>query len=672
MLACERMRGERDTREELGRAAYAAAAPVLFGLSVSADETVSVVYTGAGFAALFGREPGDAPHSVADAMRPHPNDEQSLLDSIRASAHGGCPWHFTWRVRHATRREIGVEGAALALKREGGTMLHGYVREVSEKERLDEELASGAARFRSIVEASPVPYAINDEHQNVTYVNPAFVATFGYSRDDIPTLAEWWPRAYPDVEYRRWVVNEWQARLDRARRDGTRFEPFEVKIQAKDGTQRFAVAGALSLESAFRGVHVVVLLDITERKRAEEARLSLERQVQHSQKLESLGVLAGGIAHDFNNLLMAILGNADVALANLPPAGPARESIQAIQASARRASEVANQMLAYSGKGKFVVAPLAISEVVAEMSQLLEVAISKKVTLRCKFEKSLPRFDGDATQVRQVVMNLITNASEAIGDQIGSVTLTTGAMLCDRAYLDGPAIVRDRLHGSTRREGKYVFLSVADTGCGMTPETIGRIFEPFFTTKFTGRGLGLSALLGIVHGHSGAIEIHSEVGKGTTVKVLFPANLAADDSSTTAVRSPRTEVIGKGSILFVDDEEAIRNVVRQMLENIGFEVLLAANGRAAIELFRERQHDIVAVIVDLTMPVLDGAQTFRELRTVRSDVKVILSSGYTSHEVSRRFASGGLAGFLKKPFDVEELQGVLADALEVRGAIPGS
>ncbi len=519
-----------------------------------------------------------------------------------------------------------------------------------------------AARFRNIVEASPVPYAMNDEQQNVTYVNPAFVATFGYSREDIPTLDDWWPRAYPDPDYRRWVSTEWQARLERAKRDGTAFESFEVSIRAKDGSERFAIVGALSLEAAYRGVHVVVLLDITERKRAEEARLELERQVQQTQKLESLGVLAGGIAHDFNNLLMAILGNADVALSNLPDSSPARARIHAIQASARRASEIANQMLAYAGKGKFVVTPVAINDLVAETSELLQVAISQKVTLCYNFQPNLPRFDADATQVRRVVMNLITNAAEAIGERHGSVTLTTGTMMCDRAYLDGPAIVRDGLHDANRREGEYVFLSVADDGCGMTPETLGRIFEPFFTTKFAGRGLGLSALLGIVHGHAGAVAIESAVGIGTTVRVLFPSSGGTADRI--AMPEPRRAIAGSRRLLFVDDEGEIRNAVRQMLELLGFDVLLAATGREAIELYREHEHDIALVILDLTMPTFDGEQTYRELRAISSTVKVILSSGYTSSEVSQRFARDALAGFLKKPFDTDDLERVLANALE--------
>ena len=613
---------------------------VVLGLQVEGD-AVSIAYAGPGFAALLGREPAGIDSLGAPASE--------LIQTIRTAIRDATPWRFAWTTsaRH-------VEAVAVPVESERGITLHGYVREGIE---------IGASRFQSIVEASPVPYAINDEQQNITYVNPAFVATFGYSRADIPTLDAWWPRAYPDLEYRRQVASEWAERLERAKRTGMVFEPLEVKIRAKDGTERFALTSALSLDGAFHGDHVVVLLDITERKRAEEARLGLERQVQHSQKLESLGVLAGGIAHDFNNLLMGILGNADVAVASLPAASPAVASLQAIQSAARRASEVADQMLAYAGKGKLVVASLAINELVAEMVQLLGVAISKKATLRCSLESGMPLFEGDATQVRRVIMNLITNASEAISDEPGIVTLTTGAMHCDRAYLDRPTIVRDHVHGATLREGTYVFLEVADTGCGMSPATLARIFEPFFTTKFAGRGLGLSALLGIVHGHAGAIDLRSEVGRGTTVRVLFPATGA--DNVTRAAPAPdvKAERLDRKTILFVDDEELIRNAVEMMLEQAGFNVLVAANGQLAIDVFRERHADITAVILDLTMPVLDGEQTFRELRLIRPDARVILSSGYTTLEVSRRFPPGQLAGFLKKPFDSNELMVVLSHAL---------
>ena len=615
--------------------------PVLLGLSVANDGSVEVLYSGPGFGELFG---GNALTAV---------DEPALLDSIRNAARSSTQWQHTWRVRD----ELEVDSVAHVMKGDDGiTTLHGYVRTANARE--------DGLRFRSIVEASPVPYAINDEHQNITYVNPAFTATFGYSREDIPTLADWWPRAYPDPDYRQWCVGEWGRRFEHAKQTGTPFEAFEVRIKAKDQTDRFAMVGALSQDRGLPDTHVVALLDVTERKRAEQARLNLERQVQHSQKLESLGILAGGIAHDFNNLLMAIVGNASIALATLSEASPARASIEALLVSARRASQVADQMLAYSGRGKFVVAPLSLSELVAEMSQLLEVAVPKNVVLRTKLDADLPRFDGDATQVRQVIMNLLTNAAEAIGEHAGTVTLTTGVKMCSRAFLDGASIVRDQVKGSPPKEARYVYLSVTDTGSGMAPETRERIFEPFFTTKFTGRGLGLSALLGIVQGHEGAIEICSTLGKGTTFNVLFPASSSV--ATAVVAEAPaqmRSPALGRGLVLLVDDEEPIRVAVAQLLEILGYDVLSAADGAQAIELFRERRGDVSAVILDLTMPVLSGEQTFHQLRELQPDVKVILASGYSNVEVSRRFATGALAGFLKKPFDFDELQLVLADTI---------
>ncbi len=526
----------------------------------------------------------------------------------------------------------------------------------------DVAFAEGALRFKSIVEASPVPYAINDEAQNITYVNPAFVATFGFTREDIPTLADWWPKAYPEPRYRAWVTAEWQSRLALAHRDGVPFESFEVRIRAKDGTDRFALVSALPPGSASRGQHVVVLLDVTARKRAEDARLALERQVQHAQKLESLGVLAGGIAHDFNTLLMAILGNADLALAEVPAPGPAHESLLAIKAAARRASEVAGQMLAYAGRGKFLVAPIALSDLVAEMSQLLEVAISKKVVLRRRLGAGLPRFMGDATQLRQVVMNLITNASESIGDGAGEVTLSTGVTTCDRAFLDGATIVEDGLQGPPRAEGDYVFLEVADTGCGMTRETIRRMFEPFFTTKFTGRGLGMSASLGIVHGHRGVISIRSELGVGTTIRILFPIGAEPSVSVAGASPAPEPSARAKGTVLFVDDEPEVRKVAERMLRRLGYEVLTASGGQDAIRSFVEHRARIACVVLDLTMPDLDGGQVFRALRELCPEVKVVLTSGYTDQEVAERFGNGGLSGFLQKPFGLADLERALGAA----------
>jgi len=259
---------------------------------------------------------------------------------------------------------------------------------------------------------------------------------------------------------------------------------------------------------------IETIRDITERKRAEEERLALDRQVQHTQKLESLGILAGGIAHDFNNILMAILGNADLALRDLSPMSPARDNIKEIEKASRRAADLAKQMLAYSGRGKFVVQPIDLGELVEEISYLLEVSISKKVVLKYNMAEKLPTFDGDVTQIRQVIMNLIINASEAIGSRSGVIVLSTGVMYCNEIYLSGVNEVLRATLDEPLPEGQYVYFEVADNGCGMDKETMKKVFDPFFTTKFTGRGLGMSAVLGIVRGHRGPIKVSSDLGKG--------------------------------------------------------------------------------------------------------------------------------------------------------------
>jgi CheY-like chemotaxis protein len=264
--------------------------------------------------------------------------------------------------------------------------------------------------------------------------------------------------------------------------------------------------------------------------------------------------------------------------------------------------------------------------------------------------------DADASQLRQVVMNLVVNASEAIGERSGVITLSTGAMDCDRAYLS-ESWLDEQLP-----EGMYVFIEVADTGSGMDAETRARIFDPFFTTKFTGRGLGLAAVLGIVRGHRGAIKVYSELGKGTTLKVLFPASQRAEVRETRSAVRGMYE--GKGTVLLVDDDESVRAVGRKMLERIGFTVVTAADGSEAIARFRERADDIICAIVDLTMPHVDGAETFRELRRMRPGVRVILSSGYNEQDVTQRFVGKGLAGFIQKPYQLSTLVAVLKEVLE--------
>lgn len=386
-----------------------------------------------------------------------------------------------------------------------------------------------------------------------------------------------------------------------------------------------------------------------ERRQAEVARGEFERKLLETQKLESLGVLAGGIAHDFNNLLTGILGNSDLARAELPKSSPIQAYLEQINHSSLRAADLCKQMLAYSGRGRFLVQKLDLNLLVTETIHLLQISISKKAELRFDLAPHLSSIEADSTQIRQVVMNLVINASEALGDQGGIISIRTDAITVDDAYLSGMSTAPEK------SRGRYVRLEITDDGCGMSHETQQKIFDPFFSTKFTGRGLGLAAVLGIIRGHEGALRVKSQLGKGTTFELLFP-QLLGPAEKTSAPPPPTTEWQGEGAVLIADDEEPIRKVGASMLNAMGFETVLAADGREAVTAFRADPKKFSFVLLDLTMPQMDGEQAFTEMRLIKPDVRVILMSGFNRQESVARFTGRGLANFLQKPFDLNGLR----------------
>ncbi len=427
-------------------------------------------------------------------------------------------------------------------------------------------------------------------------------------------------------------------------------------LQGKLGPDFLVTASALRSPEGESPGSVYVARDISERRQAEEERARLQAQMREVQKLESLGVLAGGIAHDFNNLLMAIVVNADLAKLALGGDSPALASLEEITRVSLRAADLCGQMLAYSGRGRFVIGRYDLSEMVREMTQMLEVSVSKKASLEYDLAPALPAVEVDATQLRQIIMNLITNASEALGGEAGAITFTTGVTACSGDYLAGCYL------GENLAAGPYVFLEVTDSGSGMDEDTRRRIFEPFFTTKFTGRGLGLAVVIGIVRGHRGAILVTSAPGRGTTFRVLLPA-VDWRPEDRTASPAPGAPLHRSGTVLLVDDDPAVRRVGERMLARLGFKVISAAHGREGLEAFRERQGEIDCVILDLTMPEMAGDEVFRELKSLQQDVCVILSSGYTEEDVARRFADTGPAGFVQKPYTLANLQSTLHHVL---------
>jgi PAS domain S-box-containing protein len=490
----------------------------------------------------------------------------------------------------------------------------------------------------------------SDRH--LLYVNPAAKDFTGYSGDELIRES---PLGWCHPDDKADALADWQAAFDGLESSA------EFRIVTRDGQAKWCSSSwgpMLDEQGAQIGVQGRER-DITDLKQAEEVRVQLERQIQQSQRLESLGVLAGGIAHDFNNILLGVLGNADLALADLSPSAAARENLLAISRAAHRAAGLCRQMLAYSGRGQLVSELIDIDALIGDMVELLKSTLSKKVVLNLNLRKDLPPLRGDASQLSQVIMNLVINASEAIEESTGVVTISTGVMECSTEYL------RTAYGDQTIPAGLYLTLEVADTGRGMDRETQSRLFEPFFTTKFTGRGLGLSAVLGIVRGHKGALRLYSEEGKGTTFRLLFPA--APSEGGTAAGNSLAAggEWRGQGTILLVDDEEHIRALGARMLSHLGFAVLLASEGREALEVYRDRRAEIALVLLDLTMPRMDGEETDEQLRQLEPEVKVVISSGYAESDVASRFAGKGLAGFVQKPYTLAQLRDTLRAALEV-------
>jgi two-component system cell cycle sensor histidine kinase/response regulator CckA len=605
---------------------------------------------------LFDLEPEDL---VRDGTRLsgliHPDDQVRRDTSIEQSARTLQPWRQ--ELRHIvngqvrwydcmSRPELGPDGRIL---------WDGIILEITERKRAEEALRLSEAKYRRLHESMSDAFCRIDMSGRLVETNPAYRELLGYPQAELEGLS------YQALTPEKWHELEAQIVQEQVMVLGCS-QVYDKEYRRKDGTL-VPVELRTFLMRDDAGIPVgmwAIVRDISERIQAQEERRKLEAQVLQAQKLESLGVLAGGIAHDFNNLLTAILGHADLALQDLPPVASARAPIEEVVTASVRAAELCRQMLTYSGQGCFVYSFLDLSEVVREMAQMLQVSVSKMALLRYELAHDLPAVRADATQIRQVIMNLILNASEAIGSETGLVTLRTGCLFCDANCLKSIWIDQDL------PPGQYVYLEVSDTGCGMDASTLSKIFDPFFTTKFTGRGLGLAAVLGIVRGHQGALQVNSQPSCGTVFKVLLPVSerpVGVRVGSRTSQRARTGATDDQGCVLLVDDEPSIRHLGERMLKRLGYSVLLADNGQSALDVYRQRADEIRVVILDLTMPQMGGDDTFRALRALNPEVRVLLSSGYTREKVLSRFAGTEPQGFVQKPYQLSELARALEQAL---------
>jgi two-component system cell cycle sensor histidine kinase/response regulator CckA len=583
---------------------------------------------GAGLSAL-----GLAPNQVVDlSVGQHFGPDSLAFERHRLALRGeSMGYEYEMEGRAFTAHVEPLRDAAGAVR---GTV--GIAVDITELRRADQALRESEARLRQVIDLVPHFIFAKDEEGRFVLVNRAVAEAYGttvyrligktdadYARsaeevrhfreDDLEVMRSGRPKVVPEEP-----ITDARGRL---RWLQTTKIPF-----AFSGTGRPAVLG--------------VSIDITERKAAEEA-------LRRAAKEESLTVLAGGVAHDFNNLLAAILGHASLALRQLPETSPARSHVEKAAGAVERAADLTRQMLAYSGRGHFVIRPTDVNVLARENLPLLEVAVPKAVRLEAQLAPDLPLVDADVGQVQQVLMNLVINAAEAIGERGGTVTLSTGVREVTAAdhHLW-------RASGQPLAPGPYVVLEVRDDGPGMDAETVDRIFEPFFTTKFTGRGLGLAAVLGVVRGHRGALSVESAPGRGTVFRILFAPSAHRSLETAAAAAPPERRGV---TVLLVDDEEVVRDMVGEVLEQEGLAVVRAEDGAKGVALFREMRDRIDVVLLDLSMPGLSGEETYRRLRAIEPGVRVILSSGYDQHEAKGRFGASRPAGFIQKPYRPQEL-----------------
>ena len=526
------------------------------------------------------------------------------------------------------------------------------MRDITERVQMEEKLLESEEKLRhlaneqqTILNSSSVGI-IFVKNRKVLWANPAHCKIFGYESEAAKGMAT--AEYYADMASYEYVGEKGYAIIA----SGGIFSE-DMMMKKKDGSQIWCnlVGQAINPENTEEG-SIWSMLDISLRKQAEEERQQLEHQFHQAQKLESLGVLAGGIAHDFNNILTVILGHCYMAREGYTPECDFKTTFRQIEAAGNRAADLCRQMLTYAGKSPLVQTQVNLWLLVDEVVKMLQAAIKKNVTIELDLKRVVPEIIGDAGQIQQIVMNLIINAAEAIGETKGTIRVALTRVLVTEDHDEADTF------GTVIKAGGYICLEVTDSGSGMDEETQKRIFEPFFTTKFTGRGLGMSAIHGIVTGHGAFLQMTSKPEAGTTFKVFFPVPAAPDYTETASIPAVSSEKAG-GTILLVDDEQVLRDMGTDLLVAIGFAAVTAENGRKAVEIYRERGTEIDAVLLDLTMPEMGGIETYHELRKISQTLPVIICSGYSMESVEDVITLDQHACFVQKPYNPVELRSAL-------------
>lgn len=574
---------------------------------------------------------------------------EALLHFNRAAETGYSTGDLRYVTKTGEKRWWTVNGVKLDENR-----FLGFARDISERKINEEALRESEERYRQLVETIGDWVWASDPDGRHTYSNPAVTRLLGYQINEVVGSSTF-QLIHPDDEQ---PIREM---LKNCIEKGVGWTNVSIRWLHQDGSARSFESSAIPILNSenqvtgFRGVD----RDINERTRLEAERLEMERKVLHAQKLESLALMAGGIAHDFNNQLAVVMGNLELALSGQGLDSSTEKAIKNAVAAAKRSAELSRQMQIYTGNTLYHSAFLDLNELIQNNYSLLKLGSSRNVNIKLEIYDNLPLIWGDPDQIERLVMNILVNASESIGDQDGDLKISTGARDCDDAYLS-----RSRLEQKPEA-GRFIFLEVSDTGCGMDDDAQHKLFDPFFTTKFMGRGLGMAEVMGIVKGHRGAIMVDSYLGKGTTIRILFPVSKkfqtpGVQTGGSPGAKEPMHETVARRkTVLVIDDEEQVREFCCEWLNLLGYDTISAVDGMEGVQVFCERMNEIDIVLMDFVMPRMNGVEAFEELVRIKPDLNVILCSGYTEEDIGRRFLGRRPASILHKPYDMDTLKAVI-------------
>jgi PAS domain S-box-containing protein len=525
---------------------------------------------------------------------------------------------------------------SLRLYPEQGT-LEGSITDITERKHIEEALRESEQRLRTLMDAAPVAITLADMEGNRKYINRKHHELFGYALEEIPTLLEWRRLAYPDPVYREKVPNFFSAY-----KEGKEFAPFEATITCKDGSRRHVIGSA----AAASNMALLILDDITERKQ-------LESQLLQSQKMEAIGTLAGGVAHDFNNILTAIIGFASILQMDMEKDNPKMAYVSQVLASAQKAANLTQSLLAFSRKQQIDLKPHRINDIIEQTTKLLKRLLTEDIELKVALTPVNPSIMADVTQIDQILINLTSNAQDAMLKG-GTLRIETGTVTLDDEFIKAQG------YGEP---GNYVVLSVSDTGVGMDEKTKEHVFEPFFTTKEVGKGtgLGLSTVYGVVKQHNGYITVDSRPNKGTMFRIWFPLVRSREEE---AAPEPRDTKKGTETILVAEDDPGARMLIVDILRRYGYAPIEAVDGAEAVRLFIDNKEKINVVICDVVMPKMNGKEVYEEIKKVRPDIKVLFTSGYTRDVIIDKGVEDAAVDFITKPIKPGAFLNKVRDVLD--------